>query len=368
MTPAKKKQVAEVKGGAGTPPAPLPSSIDKLIARGNKAFGDGVFKRLEEDPSHVKQRLDTGLVALNVALSGKRDGGIPTGRITTIYGSESVGKTTLGMMLMKSVQDAGGRAFVIDTEATLESGRAQELGVDVHNTVYIDEGFLEPCLDAVMMAITAMKKTLGILFFDTIAGTPSVHDKGRNNQDNSRISIHSLSLGKGMRAMSGPLSKSNFIVLLCNQLKTGGIGNAYASERERNAMLGGKPIRFHSHIIIRIEYLRKFRVIHNGQKLSRGFEVRVTIEKNKSNVPDVVLNLVFASYNNGKFDDALSALATLRAWGAIPKAAEGQTTISFNGAKVSAKKWRTLYETDKQFKESVCAALETAFHERYHQV
>lgn len=347
-----------------TAPSADKVNIDKLIKRGDKLLGDGRFMRLSEDPAKVTQRYSTGIAALDIAISGKRDGGIPSGRISTIYGSESVGKTTLGCMLMQTIQSVGGVAFIIDTEQTLQSGRASQIGVKTSDVIYIDEEYLEPAFDAILMTVSQMKQTPGMVFFDTIAGTQSIHDRGRDVGDNSRMSIHSLQLSKAMRMLSRKLSRSNFVVLLCNQLKTGAIGDKFASERERNAMIGSKPIRFHSEVIMRIEYLRKFYVTHGGQKVERGFEVKVTVEKNKSGAPNVSVRLVFATYNNGKFDDALSALYTLRFWGVIPKSSDG-TSISYRSEKLSIKKWRTRYDTDPAFKSIVCSDLEAAFAERY---
>lgn len=339
-------------------------AVENFMRKGAKMLGEKAIVKLSDNLSRIRFHYNTFLTPLNIALTGKRDGGIPSGRVTAIYGHEQVGKTTLGLMLMQSMQQDGGAVFLVDSENTLQSNRAEEIGVATDEVVVIDEEYLEPCLDATKLAIESMMDNKAMLFYDTIAGTPSVHDRGRSLRDAAKTAAHAQALARFFRGISRPIGRSNFALVLCNQMKTGAIGNSYANEREMNAMLALKPIKFHADVVMRVEYMRKFFMLQNGEKVQRGFEVKVTVEKNKNLTENVAIRLVLSSYNNGRFDDALSCLATMRMWKLLPKT-DAAATFSYYGQTYTIKKWRKDFETNQELRDMVASDLEEEFLARY---
>jgi predicted ATP-dependent serine protease len=88
---------------------PVPSSdLDAVLANVDRHLGPGVATTLADSPPPV-QTIPTGSLALNQALGV---GGIPTGRITEIYGPEGAGKTTLALKGHSGTSSGDGMGWV----------------------------------------------------------------------------------------------------------------------------------------------------------------------------------------------------------------------------------------------------------------
>lgn len=75
--------------------------------------------------------LSTSLENINLAISGDRKGGFPGGRIITVAGPESSGKTALATELMIQAQQKNGIAFFEDFEHAFHEPHAVRQGLDV---------------------------------------------------------------------------------------------------------------------------------------------------------------------------------------------------------------------------------------------
>src|SRR6202451_3998045 len=102
------------------------------IALGNieKQFGKGSVVRLGQSLRLNVDAISTGSIALDMALGV---GGIPRGRITEIYGTESSGKTTIALQCIAQAQKKGGVCAYVDVEHAIDPEYARKLGVDVDN-------------------------------------------------------------------------------------------------------------------------------------------------------------------------------------------------------------------------------------------
>lgn len=74
--------------------------------------------------------LDTNVITLNLAISGKVRGGIPRGKITMMSAPSQSGKSFVGMSIVKSAQKAGMSVVIIDTERSFSFKMAQGMGID----------------------------------------------------------------------------------------------------------------------------------------------------------------------------------------------------------------------------------------------
>jgi hypothetical protein len=106
-------------------PAPT-SDLQAALAEVDRHLGPGVATT-PDSPSPAAA-IATGSLALDLALGV---GGIPKGRITEIYGSEGVGKTTLALSVIVQAQQADGTACYIDAEHALDLRWATSVGVDL---------------------------------------------------------------------------------------------------------------------------------------------------------------------------------------------------------------------------------------------
>ncbi|KKL77556.1 hypothetical protein LCGC14_2033750, partial [marine sediment metagenome] len=86
-----------------------------FLAKIEKEFGDDIFSRDElNDKVDV---ISTGSLSLDVSTG---IGGIPKGRITTIYGAESSSKTSICLEITKNALKKGNKVLYIDLEQTLD--------------------------------------------------------------------------------------------------------------------------------------------------------------------------------------------------------------------------------------------------------
>ena len=90
------------------------NALDLALGQIERQFGRGSIMRLGEvsQQMHV-EAIPTGSISLDLALG---IGGIPVGRITEIFGSESSGKSTLCQHIIAECQQRGGTAAYIDAE------------------------------------------------------------------------------------------------------------------------------------------------------------------------------------------------------------------------------------------------------------
>ncbi|WP_342234563.1 hypothetical protein [Inquilinus sp. OTU3971] len=83
-----------------------------------------------DEAATVTSFLDTGFAPLNLALSGRYDGGLPVGRIVEIFGPPSCGKTAISTKAMIAAQKAGGIAGFNDHERSFAIPLGKDLGLD----------------------------------------------------------------------------------------------------------------------------------------------------------------------------------------------------------------------------------------------
>jgi RecA/RadA recombinase len=91
---------------------------------------DGVPSLSEYTFNAVDLFISTTILPLDYLITGSACGGIPAGRITTIKGEESAGKSTLLAHIFKSCQDLGIACVLCDAENTFDMGFAARVGMD----------------------------------------------------------------------------------------------------------------------------------------------------------------------------------------------------------------------------------------------
>ena len=90
--------------------------IDELAKRYKKEGSSANVGFYTDSSTDVKSWVSTGNVILDTALSNRKNGGIPVGRLTEISGTEGAGKTLLASYILANTQKMGGVAILIDSE------------------------------------------------------------------------------------------------------------------------------------------------------------------------------------------------------------------------------------------------------------
>lgn len=340
-------------------------SSDALITSLRKSVVTGDIREGNMD---IQRWHSTGVPVLDIAFNGEIGKGFPSGRVIEIYGNESVGKTTLTAGLLAEVQKAhDGIAALYETEATLSTDRMAELGIDVDNVLYgisadTEDIYIEEVLQNIITLVNVCGRKepsrSGVIVFDTIAGTSSVAEKGKEVGEATSFSPHARALSVAFRKLSVPLSRTALTFVCVNQLKSGAIGSRFATEREEEATLGGSAIKFHSFMRVRMTFKRKAYIPIGSKQNLIGDEISVMLTKHKESVSgtkacEAILVLRKLPPNAGQFSPGLSAFRTLQNWGIKCKGKGKDAKISIKGKDYLPGKFEEAYNADEGFRTVV---------------
>jgi recombination protein RecA len=245
---------------------PEPSSdLDAVLANVDRHLGPGVATTLGDSPPPV-QTIPTGSLALDLALGV---GGIPTGRITEIYGPEGAGKTTLALSVIAQAQAAGGSAAYIDTEHALDPHWAATTGVDLSRLVLCQPEHGEQALQVARLLIGSGAVTA--LVVDSIAAlVPKAELAADIGERLPGVQAHLLS--QGLRQLCGPIARNGTAVLVTNQprQRAGAPGTSLYTA-------GGRALGYYASM--RLD-LRRLQALKEGGRVV-GSRLRVLVAKNK---------------------------------------------------------------------------------------
>ena len=209
----------------------------------------------------VEVWVPTGIPQLDLALGG----GLPGGRMTTLIGRKSVGKSTLTVHCLAQIQKHGGLAVGLDVERSNLKSRCEKQGLDMkrylasqpdsldtYETKDIDTGKAVKIkgafdiMQAVIQVIRAKNKDALIgIALDSIAGS-SVATEKEGDVGKASMGAHSRILSQAFRMVMPVIHDMNCVLLLVNQLKSK-IGVVYGSP---DTYIGKNPIDFHSAITL----------------------------------------------------------------------------------------------------------------------
>src|SRR5579862_8130681 len=118
------------------------SELAELVHKAlNKASADGTkvayFLDEEEDPSMVTDWISTGSTLLDLAISNRKNGGLPVGRIVELSSQEAAGKSLICAHILAATQKMGGYGVLIDTENAAAPEFWKSIGLNVRDLGYI---------------------------------------------------------------------------------------------------------------------------------------------------------------------------------------------------------------------------------------
>lgn len=198
-----------------------------LIRALNKEMGDRIAYNLATDndaPTIVKRWISTGSIYLDYIISNRRNGGIPEGRITEIFGAPALGKSHIALQISKSVQAMGGMVVLIDSENATNVELLGQLGVDVSRRfVYVEEKCTENVFKimerTIMKARETEKDVPIVIIWDSVAAT-SPHAELMGDYDKDTIGLQARTLAKGFRKITNTIGSERITLVCLNQMKT----------------------------------------------------------------------------------------------------------------------------------------------------
>ncbi|GAA4218605.1 recombinase RecA [Actinocatenispora rupis] len=237
------------------------------LAQIDKQFGKGSVMRLGDRAAQPISAIQTGSIALDVALG---IGGYPRGRIIEIYGPESSGKTTVALHAVANAQAAGGIAAFIDAEHALDPEYAKAIGVDTDALLVSQPDTGEQALEIMDMLIRS--GAIDIVVIDSVAAlVPRAEIEGE--MGDSHVGLQARLMSQALRKVTSALNNAGTTAIFINQLREK-IGVMFGSPETTT---GGKALKFYASVrldVRRIESLKDA-----GDVV--GNRTRVKVVKNK---------------------------------------------------------------------------------------
>ena len=242
-------------------------ALESAVSQIEKAFGKGAIMRLGQGEREAIEAISTGSLSLDVALG---IGGLPRGRITEIYGTESSGKTTLALHVIAEAQRKGGLALFVDAEHALDIEYARALGVDV-DKLYISQPTTG---DEALEIMDAVIKSgaVDVVVLDSVAAlVPKAEIEGE--MGDAFVGLQARMMSQALRKLGGNINKSNTIAIFINQLREK-IGVMYGNPETTP---GGRALKFWASVRLEV---RRGDAIKNGTE-QIGSRTKVKVVKNK---------------------------------------------------------------------------------------
>lgn len=230
--------------------------VQSLIKDLNKEHQSRIAWNLSTDmsPTHVKRWISTGSKLLDYAISNRRDGGFPEGRIVTIAGPPSIGKSHIATQVARSTQKMGGVVMYIDTENATNPENLKLLGVDVSKRfIYSDPACTEDVFSVIeqtilkLKSIAAQKDIPITIIWDSLAAVPPKAEL-LADYDKDSIGLQARAVSKGMRKITQVVANNNVLLLILNQLRTK-IGVMYG---DPDVEPGGSAVPFHASVRLKL--------------------------------------------------------------------------------------------------------------------
>src|SRR5215469_6018483 len=243
-------------------------ALEAALSQIDRAFGKGSVMKLGQREKAVDaDAVSTGSLGLDIALG---IGGLPRGRVIEIYGPESSGKTTLALHAVAEVQKKGGVAAYVDAEHALDPVYAKKLGVDIDEMLISQPDTGEQALE---IADTLVRSGgVDIVVIDSVAAlTPKAELEGEMGDQLPGLQARLMS--QALRKLTGPISKSNTIVIFINQIRMK-IGIMFGNPETTT---GGNALKFYASVRLDI---RRIGAIKDRDEVV-GNQTRVKVVKNK---------------------------------------------------------------------------------------
>src|SRR5687767_11899674 len=188
-------------------------ALEMALSQIEKSFGKGAIMRMGDDTREPIDAIPTGALSLDMALGV---GGIPRGRITEIYGTESSGKTTLALHVVAETQKTGGLALYVDAEHAMDTEYAKALGVDVDKLYISQPSNGEEALE--IMDAIIRSGAVDVVVLDSVAAlVPKSEIEGE--MGDAFVGIQARMMSQALRKLGGSISKSQTSAIFINQLR-----------------------------------------------------------------------------------------------------------------------------------------------------
>lgn len=221
-----------------------------------------------EAPYREYDVIPTGMPNLDKATG---IGGIPTKRITEIYGPYSVGKSTMALTLIAQAQKDGRKCLFADIEFAWEESYAVKLGVDLKKLGIIQEQIAEEALDDILLF--AEKNKNALIVIDAV-GALHPRVEAEKTSDAKSIGTQAKMVATFCRRVVPLLAINNNALLVLNHSFKDVMTGA-------NKTSGGQKLEYHKSLAISLKQAFGKQVTRASDGAKVGVVIEAEITKNK---------------------------------------------------------------------------------------
>ncbi len=243
----------------------------------NKKFGKNSIRFASEEEN--EEKLPFGVKEIDKFIGG----GIPIGKFTIIYGSESVGKSSLCYTQIATLQRLGKQCVLIDMEHSFDKEYASSLGVDVDSLLLLTATTAEEVMDIIIKL--SKEKVVDYIALDSLQSlAPKDEMMTKSGKEVSiaddQMAVFARRMNKFLRVCSPFIYKAKIGFLFIGQTRMTGLGTFFAKE----GLTGGRGLFHWASLIL---HLRKGQSADaptekvEGKKVKIGFDCVIKIEKTK---------------------------------------------------------------------------------------
>jgi len=197
--------------------------------------------------ANVKQHISTQSLGLDNLLNGS---GIPTGRVTEIYGQYHIGKSTLMDHLFASVQKMGGVGVLFDVEAARDIRYTESIGVNTKELQLVEfaknELHIENVMDRLYETIEWWHKNAPdvpvVIGWDALGGTATKDELSKDQSEHIQPAGAAKAMRSAARKIPTKLGNTQVAVVIANHeyesFGKGGFGGGTKKET-----YGGAAVR-----------------------------------------------------------------------------------------------------------------------------
>jgi recombination protein RecA len=262
--------------------------VASLVSALNKAQKDGTkvayFLDDKDDPSTIKEWISTGSTLLDLAISNRKGGGLPCGRMVELNGLEGTGKSLIAAHIIANAQKKDGVAVMIDTETSAAPEFWEAVGVDLSNLIYIPATTVEDVFEKLEFMIGHVRKInpdrLVTFVVDSVAGASTEKEMEASHGVDGYNTGKSITISKAMRKMTNLIGKQKILVVFTNQLRMN--LQATMPGQDKYITSGGKALAYHCSVRVRLKSIKKLRT---ADKDVVGIECKAIVEKNRMGPP-----------------------------------------------------------------------------------
>ena len=313
----------------------------------------------DDAPTIVKEWVSTGSTILDLAISNRKNGGFPVGRVCEITGLEQSGKSLLAAHTLLNTQKKGGLAVYIDTENALSTEFLSAIGLNLKEMLYVPLETVEDIFETVETIIEKVrssdKNRLVTIVVDSIAGASTKTEMAADFDKDGYATAKALIISKAMRKITNLIGRERICLIFTNQLRQKLNAPAFSDPWTTP---GGKGIPFHASVRIRLSSIGAIKGKINGVEEIIGSRVKAKLIKNRCGPPQ--RSAEYQVFFNSGIDDYNSWLEVMKDYSLVKQSGawyEWTDTSTGEIIKFQSKDFVSKIISNPEYKESIYDSL-----------